>query len=263
MRQKPNLAQNLLFLYLCRSFRSFTFRSISNWSYMCSISEVICLSVTPSTIHTKHCTIFTSSSLEAFFSCMDMPSKMLLRLRRTLGGRWDSGMAVPGFSGSTVAYMRSPARTEPMHLTWITPITQTTSVSSKRKRETPNYTEIGDLLCRCYDTEKCMYVKFTWITLFTNSVFLYCCWLYLRDCLHDTGATFAPEWVHSGSLSWLYICLHDTTTKCPASESHPGVSSPRSLYRGENFTPVRNLATVSCNDHTFRCEIGLPVDGNG
>ena len=159
---------------------------------MCSISEVICLSVTPSTIHTKHCTMFTSSSLEAFFSCMDMPSKMLLRLRRTLGGRWDSGMAVPGFSGSTVAYMRSPARTEPMHLTWITPITQTTSVSSKRKRGTPNYTEIGDLLCRCYDTEKCMYVKFTWIAVFTNPVFLYCCCLYLRGCLHDTGATFAP-----------------------------------------------------------------------
>ena len=158
MRQKPNLAQNLRFLYLCRSFRSFTFRSISNWSYMCSISEVICLSVTPSTIQTKHCTIFTSSSLEAFFSCMDMPSKMLLRLRRTLGGRWDSGMAVPGFSGSTVAYIRSPARTEPMHLTWITPITQTTSVSSKRKRGTRNYTEIGDLLCRCHDTEPRMYV---------------------------------------------------------------------------------------------------------
>ena len=257
MRQKPNLAQNLLFLYLCRSFRSFTFRSISNWSYMFSISEVICLSVTPSTIHTKHCTIFTSSSLEAFFSCMDMPSKMLLRLRRTLGGRWDSGMAVPGFSGSTVAYMRSPARTEPMHLTWITPITQTTSVSSKRKRGTLNYTEIGDLLCRCFDTEKCMYVKFTRIALFTNPVFLYCCCLYLRGCLHDTGATFTPEWVHSGSLSWLYICLHDT------SESHPCVSSPRLLYRGENFTPVRNLATVSCNDHMFRCEIGLPVDWIG
>ena len=34
----------------------------------------------------------------------------------------------------------------------------------------------------------------------------------VRGCLHDTGATFAPEQVHSGSLSWLYICLHDTTT---------------------------------------------------
>ena len=34
----------------------------------------------------------------------------------------------------------------------------------------------------------------------------------LRGCLHDTGATFAPERVHSGSLSWLYICLDDTTT---------------------------------------------------
>ena len=46
----------------------------------------------------------------------------------------------------------------------------------------------------------------------------------LRGCLHDTGATFAPERGHSGSLSWLYICLHDTTTKCYAGASHPGVS---------------------------------------
>ena len=68
--------------------------------------------------------------------------------------------------------------------------------------------------------------------------------------LHDTGATFAAEWVHSGSLSWLYICLHDTTAKCHAGASHPGVSSPRLLYRGENFTPVRNLATVSCKRET-------------
>ena len=44
----------------------------------------------------------------------------------------------------------------------------------------------------------------------------------LRGCLHDTGATFAPAWVHSGSLSWLYICLHDTTTKCNAGVNHPG-----------------------------------------
>ena len=28
----------------------------------------------------------------------------------------------------------------------------------------------------------------------------------LTGCLHDTGATFAPERVHPGSLSWLYIC---------------------------------------------------------
>ena len=35
----------------------------------------------------------------------------------------------------------------------------------------------------------------------------------LKGCLHDTGATFAPERVYFGSLSWLCICLHDTTTK--------------------------------------------------
>ena len=83
------------------------------------------------------------------------------------------------------------------------------------------------------------------------------------------GSTFTPERVHSGSLSWLYICLHDTTTKCHAGACHPRVTSSRFLYQGKNFTLVRNLATVSCNakrqrnDHTFRCEFGLPVDWNG
>ena len=53
----------------------------------------------------------------------------------------------------------------------------------------------------------------------------------LRECLHDTGATFAPERVHSGSLSWLYICLHDTTTNfmsarvTPGREFHSGTKS--------------------------------------
>ena len=69
-------------------------------------------------------------------------------------------------------------------------------------------------------------------------------------CLHATVVTFAPEQVHSGSLSRLYICLHDTTTKCHAGASHPSVSSPQLLLRGENFTPVRNLATVSCKCET-------------
>ena len=81
-------------------------------------------------------------------------------------------------------------------------------------------------------------------------LFWYICHSVYRRCLHDTGATFPPKRVHSGSLSWLYICLHDTTTKCHAGASHPGVSSPRLLYRGENFTPVRNLATVSCKRET-------------
>ena len=71
-----------------------------------------------------------------------------------------------------------------------------------------------------------------------------------RGCLHDTGATFAPRRVHFGSLSWLYICLHDTTTKSHAGASRPGVSSLRLSHRGENFTPVRNLATVSCKHET-------------
>ena len=45
-------------------------------------------------------------------------------------------------------------------------------------------------------------------------------------CLNDTGATFAPGRVHLGSLTWLYICLHDTTTKCHAGASRPGMSLP-------------------------------------
>ena len=49
----------------------------------------------------------------------------------------------------------------------------------------------------------------------------------LRGCLHDTGATFAPERVHSGSLSRLYICLHDATTnfmfaRVTLARVHPG-----------------------------------------
>ena len=77
------------------------------------------------------------------------------------------------------------------------------------------------------------------------------------------GATFAPARVYSGQLSWLYIFLHDTITKCHAGASHPDVSSPQ-LYRGKNFTSVRNLATVTYKrETTTRYEIGLPVDWNG
>ena len=44
--------------------------------------------------------------------------------------------------------------------------------------------------------------------------------------VHDTGATFAPERVHSCSLPWLYICLHDTATKSHAGASHPAWAHP-------------------------------------
>ena len=43
----------------------------------------------------------------------------------------------------------------------------------------------------------------------------------MRGCLHDTGATFVPEWVHTCSLSWLYICFHDTPTKVTPAWVHP------------------------------------------
>ena len=58
----------------------------------------------------------------------------------------------------------------------------------------------------------------------------------VRAWLHDTGATFAPTRVHSGSLSWLYICLHDTTTTCNAGASYPGVNSFRRLrYESQRY----------------------------
>ena len=78
--------------------------------------------------------------------------------------------------------------------------------------------------------------------------------------LQDTGATFEAARVHSDSLSWLYICLHYTATKCHAGASHTGVSSPRLLCWSENFTPVRNFVTVSCKRETttrFRSAGGL------
>ena len=72
----------------------------------------------------------------------------------------------------------------------------------------------------------------------------------VRGCLHDTRATFAPGRVHSGSLSLLYICLHDTITKCHDGASRSVVSSPRLSHRGENSTPVQDFATVSCKRET-------------
>ena len=75
----------------------------------------------------------------------------------------------------------------------------------------------------------------------------------LRGCLHDIGATFIPARVHSGSLLWLCIRLHDTNTKCHACASHTGASSPRFLCRSEIFIPARKFIPVSCKrDMTVR-----------
>ena len=68
----------------------------------------------------------------------------------------------------------------------------------------------------------------------------------LRGCLHDTGATFIQARVHSGSLLWLFIRLHDTKAKCHAGASHTGASSPRFLCRSEIFIPARKFIPVSC-----------------
>ena len=79
----------------------------------------------------------------------------------------------------------------------------------------------------------------------------------VRRCLHDTGATFAPERVHSGSLSWLYICLHDIY--------HHKMSCLRESPR-RGFTPVVVLGREFRSGTKSRngiCEIGLPVDWDG
>ena len=68
----------------------------------------------------------------------------------------------------------------------------------------------------------------------------------LRGCLHDIGATFIPARVHSGSLLWLCIRLHDTNTKFHAGASHTGPSSPRFLCRSEIFIPARKFIPVLC-----------------
>ena len=68
----------------------------------------------------------------------------------------------------------------------------------------------------------------------------------IRGCLYDIGATFIPARVHSGSLLWLCICLHDTNTKCHAGASHTGASSRRFLCRSEIFIPARKFIPVSC-----------------
>ena len=54
------------------------------------------------------------------------------------------------------------------------------------------------------------------------------------------------------NVSKIHISYLHTTTKCHASTSHPGVSSPQLLHQGENFTLVGNLATVSCKRETTR-----------
>ena len=51
----------------------------------------------------------------------------------------------------------------------------------------------------------------------------------LRGCLHDTGANFIQVRVHSGSLSWLCIRLHDTSPNSHKGGSHTSASSPRTV----------------------------------
>ena len=77
----------------------------------------------------------------------------------------------------------------------------------------------------------------------------------LKGCLHDTRATFAPERVHSGSLSQLYICLHDTTTNFMLARVTPARVHPGSCTGAR----ISLRYEISQRYH----EIGLPEDSNG
>ena len=94
--------------------------------------------------------------------------------------------------------------------------------------------------------------------------------LFLRGCLHDTGATFIPVRVHSGSLLWFCIRLHDTSTKSRTGASHTGASHPgyctgaRFSLRYENsfrchvkavrlFVPARNHSPGSLKRVAHAC----------
>ena len=67
--------------------------------------------------------------------------------------------------------------------------------------------------------------------------------------LKRRNSLFSGAWVHSGSLSWLYICVHNTITKCHAVASHPEVSSFRLLYWSE----VKNFTMASCKREMTTC----------
>ena len=81
----------------------------------------------------------------------------------------------------------------------------------------------------------------------------------VRGCLHDIGATFIPARVHSGSLLWLCIRLHDNNTKCHAGASHTGASSPRFLCRSEIFIPARKFIPESCKRGMTVCFTSIKV----
>ena len=67
---------------------------------------------------------------------------------------------------------------------------------------------------------------------------------------------FTPVSSH-GSI-FVYMIPH-------AGASHPGVSSPQFLYRGENSLryEISQRYHVNTKRPPFRCEIGLPVNWNG
>ena len=71
-----------------------------------------------------------------------------------------------------------------------------------------------------------------------------------EGCVYMTPERLFPQSEFTPVPSHGSIFVYDTNTKCHASTSHPGVSSPLFSYRGENFTPVQNVAMVSCKRET-------------
>ena len=102
----------------------------------------------------------------------------------------------------------------------------------------------------CFSIFLLAFVAEVFMALFLvqNLTFFAHSWHIFSVCLHLPQYSCHSDGMAQDHTSWLYICLHDT--QCHAGASHSGVSSPRLLYQGENFTPVRNFVTVSCKHET-------------
>ena len=73
----------------------------------------------------------------------------------------------------------------------------------------------------------------------------------VRGCLHDTGVDFRPG---ASSLQFPLMALYlFTWYHHKMSRQRQSPRRDMYLYRGKNFTPVRNLATVSSKRETPTC----------
>ena len=109
----------------------------------------------------------------------------------------------------------------------------------------------------CHLLHKEIISQFTLALLIVLDTYSFHFWASLNYVLIEHSSDGLLTW-HRGhfragvsSLWFPLLVLHLFTwyhhkISCQRESRHPGVSSARLLYRGENFTLVRNLATVSC-----------------